>query len=137
MEDNQWVFDLETTIFSIVKAKAMRKLKARYPNINITDSSKSTSKATFPTVYIHELPGVEYGADLGGRDINAVLETIQVDVTTNTNQRDAKIVMSGVAGVFKEMRFEVTAMPEFDGSGETYRSTARFRRVIGANDALL
>lgn len=137
MEDNQWVFDLETTIFSIVKAKAMGKLKARYPNINITDSSKSTSKATFPTVYIHELPGVEYGADLGGRDINAVLETIQVDVTTNTNQRDAKIVMSGVAGIFKEMRFESTAMPEFDGSDGTYRSTARFRRVIGANDALL
>ena len=40
-----------------------------------------------------------------------------------------------LADVFKEMRFKVIALPEFN-EGDTYRSTARFQRVIGANDSL-
>lgn len=133
---NQWAYDLEKKIFSIVKSRAYEKLKSKYPSAYITDIEKNTSKAVFPTVYIHELPGVEKASDLEGFSINAVQETFQIDVITNTSQNDANKVMAIVADEFKRLCFKVTAMPEFDGTGETYRSTMRVRRIISANDIL-
>lgn len=135
--DNQWAFDLGTTIFSIVKSKTLTELKSKYPDIFVTDKGKTTGKAVFPTVYIKEMSGSERGADLEGRSINAVLETIQVDVTTNTSRADVNRVMSTVASIFKQMCFTVQSMPDFNYDGETYRKTARFQRIIGANDRLI
>ena len=135
--DNQWAFDLGTTIFSIVKSKTLAELKSKYPDIFVTDKGKTNGKAVFPTVYIQELSGSERGADLEGKSINAVLETIQVDVTTNTNRADVNRVMYTVASIFKQMSFTVQSMPDFEYNGETYRKTARFQRIIGANDRLI
>lgn len=133
---NQWAYDLEKKIFSIVKSRTYENLKTKYPNVYITDIEKNTFKAVFPTVYIHELPGTEKASDLEGFSINAVQETFQIDVITNTSQNDANKVMAIVADEFKRLCFKVTAMPEFDGTGETYRSTMRVRRIISANDIL-
>lgn len=135
MSDNSWAYDIGTVIFSLVKARAAPKLNGRYPNIYFTSNSKKLSEATFPTVYIHRMAAAEQGTDLEGISINATLETFQVDVFTNTGQSDSGRIMSVVADVFKEMRFKLIALPEFN-EGDTYRSTARFQRVIGANDSL-
>ena len=135
MSDNSWAYDLGTVVFSIVKAKANPKLESKYPTIYFTSNSKKLSEATIPTVYIHRMTAAERGADLEGLSINATLETFQVDVFTNTGQSDAGRIMSVVADAFKEIRFKVIALPEFN-EGDTYRSTARFQRVIGANDSL-
>lgn len=132
-----WFMDLETTVFSIVKTKVLEKLSTQFPDVYITNSDKKMSKPSFPTVFIHEMSGIEQGADIEGKDVNAVLETFQVDVTSNVSQRDVKIVMSAVAEVFKQMRFNITAMPEFNNGDDVYRVIARFRRVIGANDILI
>lgn len=135
MSDNSWAYDLGTVIFSTVKAKALPELMNKYPEIYFTSNSKSLDEATFPTVYIHRMAAVETGNDIEGTSINATIETFQVDVFADTSQTDAGYIMSVVAEAFKEMRFQIAAMPEFN-EGETYRSTARFRRVVGANDIL-
>ena len=85
--DNAWAIELGPTIYSIVKAKATEQLKDKYPTLNVTDKGESDQPAVFPTVYIHELPGMELGQDLEGQTINAVRETIQVDVTSNNVER--------------------------------------------------
>lgn len=133
--DNEWAFNLEYVIMTIVKTKIETALKTDYPNIFITNNGKSTAKPVFPTVYIHELPGTEK-SDLEGSAINAVLESFQVDVTTNTSQSDAKKVCAVVAQIFKELRFQISSMPEISDDGETYRSTCRVRRWIGADDTI-
>lgn len=135
MSDNTWAYDLGTVVFSIIKAKASPVLERRYPSIYFTSNGKSLDKAVFPTVYIHRMAAVEIGADLEGKSINATRETFQADIFTDTSQTDAGYIMSVVAEAFKEMRFSISAMPEFQ-EGETYRSTARFQRVVGANDIL-
>ena len=143
MAENQWVFDLETNIFSNVVTIAKPKLKKKYKSMNFdtafTTVEKNLDKApVFPTIYIHEMPGLERGADLEGTSVNAVQETIQVDVITNTTQSDAKGIMAILADAFKQMRFQITAMPEFKNDSEkNFRSVARFRRIIGANDRLM
>ena len=135
---NAWAFELESIIFTIVKKELLERLKETFPSIKITDKGQTVSKADFPTVYIHELPGVEMGADVFGTDINAVMETFQVDVTTNTSKSDSREIIVNAIDVFKQLRFQIVSMPEFDDDDdETYRFTARLRRVIGANDKLI
>lgn len=135
--ENSWAYDIEGTVYSIAKAKTYSAIKKKYPNLLFTDKGQSDSSPTFPTVYIHMLAPTEQGRTIDGQSINGLLVTVQVDVTTNTSSSDVRWVMSEIAETFKEMRFEAKPMPETTYSDKIYRSTARFRRVIGANDRLL
>lgn len=135
--DNQWALDLESTVVSLVKSKVLAKLQKKYKNIKITDEGESDSTAVFPTVYIHLLSPVEWGQTLDGQDINAIMATFQIDVTANTNKSDCRYVMSAISDVFKTMRFDGTELPECTLSNGVHRNTARFKRIIGANDKLL
>lgn len=143
MADNQWVFDLETNIFSNVVTIAKPKLKKKYKSMNFDTAFTTVEKnldkdPVFPTIYIHEMPGLERGADLEGTSVNAVQETIQVDVITNTKQSDAKGILAIISETFKKMQFQIISMPEFKNDNEKrFRSTARFRRVIGSNERLI
>lgn len=141
--DNLWVFDNETRIISNLNSFAIPALKQNFANmkfqqgITITNLKSRLAGTIFPTIYVHEMSGTEKGQTIDGQEINAVTATYQVDVIVNTQQSDAKKILAIVANVFKRMRFEVISMPEFDSEEKIYRSTARFRRLIAANDRLL
>ena len=141
--DNLWVFDNETKIISKLNSFAIPALKQNFTNmkfqqgITITNLKSRLTGTIFPTIYVHEMSGTEKGQTIDGQSINAVTATYQVDVIVNTQQSDAKKILAIVANVFKRMRFEVISMPEFDSEEKIYRSTARFRRLIAANDRLL
>lgn len=134
---NSWVFDIETSIFSRIKHEGEKRLKGEYPNIHFTTSDKPTDTTVkYPTVYLHELPFTELGSDLEGNAINGVLYSMQVDVYTNTSQKDAKKVMAEIALLFKQLRFEITSSPENLNTNTVYRQVMRVRRHIGANDVI-
>lgn len=141
--DNLWVFDNETRIISNLNSFAIPVLKQNFTNmkfqkgITITNLKSRLAGTIFPTIYVHEMSGTEKGQTIDGQAINAVTATYQVDVIVNTQQSDAKKILAIVASVFKRMRFEAISMPEFDSEEKIYRSTARFRRLIAANDRLL
>ena len=141
--DNLWVFDNETRIISNLNSFAIPVLKQNFTNmkfqegITITNLKSRLTGTIFPTIYVHEMSGTEKGKTIDGQTINAVAATYQVDVIVNTQQSDAKKILAIVASVFKRMRFEVISMPEFDSEEKIYRSTARFSRLIAANDRLL
>lgn len=139
-EDN-WAFEIESEIFTTVKAKAMPILQEQFPDTDFSESftnvKGSLDKAVFPTIYIHELPGVQKGQTLDAVGIDAVLESFQVDVITNTSQGDAKKILGIVMNVFVSLCFSVTAMPEFNNESEKkFRCTGRTRRLFGASDSL-
>lgn len=136
MADVEWAFELENLIYSKVKASATKVLKTKFPKIYFTTSNMNKGEPIYPTVYIHELPGTEMGADLNGQDINAVMETIQVEVISDTSQEDVSYITKVIAGIFKKMRFQVLSMPEFDNGSTYYRKIMRCRRVIGNADTL-
>ena len=141
--DNLWVYDNETRIISNLNSFAIPVLKQNFTNmkfqegITITNLKSRLTGTIFPTIYVHEMSGTEKGQTIDGQTINAVTATYQVDVIVNTQQSDAKKILAIVASVFKRMRFEVISMPEFDSEEKIYRSTARFSRLIAANDRLL
>lgn len=137
MVDNSWAFELGNTIFYVVKSRAEPILQKKFPDVYITDEGETNQKPIFPTVYIHELPGLEQGQTLDGQTINAVLETIQVDISSNTSGSDVRLVTTTVANVFKELRFDAVGIPTYGKSDGIYTSTMRFRRLYGANDKIL
>lgn len=136
MANNDWFYNLESKIFTILKTRITKNLKSKYPDIFCTRSGRVNSEPVFPTVYIHELPGIETGEDLDNTGINAILETLQVDVTTNQSMQDCTWVMMEVMSQLKALRFNMTAMPTYLIEDNIYRGIVRARRLIGSDDSL-
>ena len=60
----EWAYNLERTIFSIVKARAENSLKNKYPKIRFTNEEEADGNAIFPTVLIQSVQPLEKVADL-------------------------------------------------------------------------
>lgn len=132
---NDWVFNIESNIFTIISTVAKRKLGTKYPNINFTTTDLPSSTTTkFPCVYLHELQGAERGNDLENISINAVDYYMQVEVITNKSPQEVKDVMSVLTDIFKQLHFNINPMPYFQNETTTYRSIMRVSRLICDGD---
>lgn len=127
---------LETQVFSLIKARFSAKIKAKYKDLNFTTSDKSSTKAKFPTVYIHMIDSQEVGSDLEGTSIPGVNAAFQVDVSDNQNNSRTDEVAREVLRIMKSMRFKPMPMPMHNNTGDVYITTARYKRVIGDGDIL-
>ena len=133
--ENQWAYDLESTVVALVRAKSLPQLKKKYPKIRITDEESTSTEAVFPTAYIHMIGSNEKGKTLDGQSINSVNATFQLDVTAN-KKADCKKVTDILSEIFKQMRFDIT-LPRKTIDNKIYRSVCTFSRIISANDNLL
>ena len=133
--ENQWAYDLESTVVALVRAKSLPQLKKKYPKIRITDEESTSTEAVFPTAYIHMIGGNEKGKTLDGQSINSVNATFRLEVTAN-KKADCKKVTDILSEIFKQMRFDIT-LPRKTIDNKIYRSVCTFSRVISANDKLL
>ena len=133
--ENQWAYDLESTVVALVRAKSLPQLKKKYPKIRITDEESTSTEAVFPTAYIHMIGGNEKGKTLDGQSINSVNATFRLEVTAN-KKADCKKVTDTLSEIFKQMRFNIT-LPRKTIDNKIYRSVCTFSRIISANDNLL
>lgn len=138
MEDNTWILENESRVFSIIQAKTRSKVISAFPKARYTTNDENINSITiFPTIYISEMNGgSEVGQDIEGKSINGVISTFQVRVSTNTSKNDAKKVMGYVLNAFKDLSFENVGIPITTSNDGIYQCMARFRRVIGASDKL-
>lgn len=127
---------IESQIFSRIKANFSDRIKNKYPNLNFTTSDKSSTKPKFPTVYIHLMEPTEEGETLDGASVNAVNATFQVDVSDNQSQARADEVAKEILKIMKSMRFSAKPLPFHNNVGDVCRTTARYRRLIGAGDII-
>ena len=138
MKENKWIFNIQTFIYSRIKAILTSKLKSKYKDLFITDDNEVPTDPKFPSIYFEFLQPVERGKDLEGKGINAIYLTVEVQVSVTKAQgiNVAREVAFEVLECFKDLSFEAT-MPNFekDGSG-TKRMIARYSRVIGYNEAI-
>lgn len=133
-----WTDDLESRIFTIVQTRCSNVLDKKYlsPTAYWTTDDKVLTKPQFPTVYLHLLPMVEQGQDLDNRDINAVLATVRVQISSNTNKQDVRKIASAVTDALKSLRFNIPAFPEITSSNNVYTCNIESRRIIGNADKL-
>lgn len=130
----QWVSDFKVKIASYLKMK----IPQSHPGTYVTDKSKDLSKPSFPTVYFKIISLKEIGEDLDAQSINGIDVTYEVSAITNTSQEDAERIMGTVTSLFKKLgKTNITYGPQLNNdSEETYRSTAKYRMVVGADDTL-
>lgn len=133
---SNWAVDLDTMIYSIFKTALTEKLGEKYPDMYITTLAKTPSTPKFPTIYFHPLSGVETGQTLVNDGINAVNYSVQIEVTVTESQQEARNISAEVLNVMKSLQFNVIAMPLMSEGEDTYITTSRFRRIIGANDII-
>lgn len=129
---------LETQVLSLIKARFSPKIKSKkeYANLNFTTSSKATTTAKFPTVYVHMMESPEVSGTLEGSDICGINATFQIEVTDNENQNRADEISREILRIMKTMRFRVMGMPIHDNTQDAYRTISRYRRVMGSGDLL-
>lgn len=127
---------IESQIFSLIKAKFPDGVKKKYPDLNFTTSDKSSTKPKFPTAYIHLMEPTEAGETLEGTSLNAVNAAFQIDVSDNQSQARADEVAKEILKIMKSMRFSAKPLPFHNNVGDVYRTTARYRRIIGAGDII-
>lgn len=133
-----WTTDIETDIYSIVKSKVVSALSKEYPNIYFTMDDSVQTEPKFPTIYIQFISSIEQETDFEGKDIPAILLTVQFEVTVNKAQgiRSARLIADNVLGAFKNLRFESVSLPRIlNTNPDTKRVVCRCRRMIGSGDA--
>lgn len=136
MSDNElWFASLSGVIFTQFKQRFKSLVTTtEYRKIKFTNTNSEIVPSHFPTIYLREADPVEDGNTLDGATINAIVETIQVEVYTNAQEKDTRTLMNKAILVMKQMRFGVATMPIYTTDHEMKHGVARFRRIIGADD---
>lgn len=132
-----WATEIDTTVLSRLRSRGYADLRKNYPNINFTDDDRAPTTPKFPTVFYINISSAERGQTLDGKSINALLHSVQIEVSDNSQTNaTVKAVMSKICDYMKDMRYEVVNMPFFQNTDTVFRMVARFRRTIGANDVI-
>lgn len=142
MADTDWVYNIESRIYTIIKTRLEKSLKTTYPNLLVTQQQKLNDDTKLPSVYIKMLDSPEIGSDLDNVTVNAMLVSFEVHITiaksgTNNGMGGLRKVASAVLDNFKKLRFNMTTMGEITReTTDVFVKIARFRRVIGANEEI-
>lgn len=130
---------LESKIYTIIKTKVNKAMKSKYPNISFANEPTSDTPS-FPNVFIQQLQPVETGQDIENSSINALIDTEQIQVTTNTSKAEAKEVAWACIDALKSIRYNVVGMPLYSiqvkENTRIHTYTLRASRVIGSGDLL-
>lgn len=131
-----WTSDIEYKVLAKLRVEGTKKLKSKYPNINFTNEDTASDVPLFPTVYIKKLPGAETGEDLERTFVNGYVSGFQIEVITNTTDRDAQTVADVCYGIMKSMAYSMVGEPVPNNTATTKRNVARYQRNIDYNDIL-
>ena len=133
---DNWYAELESKLFTRIKYELCLKADAPFPNLNCTTVSKADTPTEFPTLYFHELQPMEVGGDLEGKSINAVNETIEIQVFSNQSEKECKDIVTSALAVMKSMSFIVSIFPNPQTNDKVSFAITRCRRIIAQGDVI-
>lgn len=134
----EWVMYLQSQIFTRIKNEFSEKLKTKYKMTasNFSTVGSSDTPAVFPFVYIEELESPEIGRSTEGNEINGLRYGIQVLVSDNTKQNNAKEVSFEVFRILKNMGFNCNKPIPTNNTKDIHTYGFRATKAIGENAIL-
>lgn len=127
------LLQLESIVTTQLKVRVPKLTNNRFPNMSFTNEI-SENQPSFPNVYVHELQPSEVGNTISNDQIHALRDTIQIEVSTNTNKDDARTVINACVKVMKLLRYSMVGMPIYQKINNVHSFTIRARRVIASGD---
>lgn len=118
---------------TVVKTNPETTIHDLFPKLSFSNEV-SDNVPDFPNIYIHELEPSEVANSLENQEIHAIRDTIQVDVSTNTNRADARIVANACIKAMKQLRFSAVALSVYRKQNNVHVFTTRFRRIVANGD---
>lgn len=140
MANELWYAELEPRVFTVLKTKLTAVINSRYPRlvdkvVFTTDQEVNTSPR-FPTVWFRQIDSDEIMEDIYGHSVNGILMRCQCEVYAQ-DERTAKRLSYECMNAMKTMGFSAYFLPKRSASRTgVARFVARYRRNIGADDAL-
>lgn len=139
MAQTDWVFNIESKIYTIVKTRLTNALKDIYPKLLITQQQRLNDDTQLPVIYIKMLDSPEIGADLDGSTVNAMLVTFETHITVSKDSglSGLRKISASVLENFKKLRFQMATRGEITReTSDTYTTISRYNRVIGAEEEI-
>ena len=139
MAQTDWVFNIESKIYTIVKTRMTNALKDVYPKLLITQQQRLNDDTQLPVIYIKMLDSPEIGADLDGATVNAMLVTFETHITVSKDSglSGLRKISASVLENFKKLRFQMATRGEITReTSDTYTTISRYNRVIGAEEEI-
>lgn len=139
MSQTDWVFNIESKIYTIVKTRLTNALKDVYPKLLITQQQRLNDDTQLPVIYIKMLDSPEIGADLDGSTVNAMLVTFETHITVSKDSglSGLRKISASVLENFKKLRFQMATRGEITReTSDTYTTISRYNRVIGAEEEI-
>ena len=125
-ELNSWALDFEDTLCSLLKSYMGSKVKG----IKVTQDEESGGTATFPTLLVKQIGGIEAGRTNEAKTINAIRPTFQITITNKGKREDINDIAIHAVSFFKQQSFEVSNVITTI-SKQVRTATFRATRVIG------
>jgi len=139
MAQTDWVFNIESKIYTIVKTRLTNALKDVYPKLLITQQQRLNDDTQLPVIYIKMLDSPEIGADLDGSTVNAMLVTFETHITVSKDSglSGLRKISASVLENFKKLRFQMATRGEITReTSDTYTTISRYNRVTGAEEEI-
>lgn len=134
MASETWYGQIESNLFNKFKNLMTAHSNTTVSGANYTSVGVSTADIELPTVYLHELSGIERGEYLSGTTVNALLYNVEIIVYAGDKSTCALLSRVAIAQM-KTMSFGVTATPTYTYvDSDIVQSNIRFRRAIGVSD---
>lgn len=131
----KWFAEIESKYRSYFTTRLKKSLPDY--NFNFPTEETNSTPTKFPTVFFHEISQSETGNDLENDGVNAVMETIEVQVITNDTLAENRDITATATVLMKQLRFSMISAPVYLQEGENIRrSVSRYRRIIGADDGV-
>lgn len=133
-----WDAMLPSIVFTRLKNEFSNELKTKYnmTNSNFSTVGSSNTPAVFPFVHIKEIESPEIGTTLEGQNTNGIRYGLQIDVTDNKSQSNAKAVADETKRVMKKIGFKCKHPIPSSVTGNTYRYSFECVRPTGDEDIL-
>lgn len=128
------LLQLESIVLTQLKIRVPRLTNNAYPNMSFT-TELDDKTPSFPNVYVHELEPTEIGNDLENTHINALRDTFQIEVSSNTSKADAQKVAIACVNAMKSLRYSLVTGPTSTKVNNLHRYVIRMRRVIANGDS--
>lgn len=123
----------DSRIFTIFKSKLKSIYGNKYPAISFSDEINN-EEPSYPNVYIAHIGSGERGMALDNSNVNAIQDTIQIQVTSNASKNDAKTVAWGCVDILKELSYTVSGLPLMSIRNSVYTYSITATRVIGQGE---